>query len=230
MLHSYPKTENLSGSRSSVLLDSFYKYVNNPDRVLDVLAPILKDHAKRVREEQELRLTRRENKYRTDLDEFLKHVDWKNNLFLAIVIASRKLNDYRPDKDRDIGRKIEILLNMNLNINNDFYVPETEHTMLVEDAIKNSYPISNYSNILANLGYQEVKRLYEIYSGFFSSGSYVAEEIIGKIVSEIARISTERPEVLNRDYRELYDLIEQMKERALVFDNLINVVENFLSK
>ncbi|MEM0383176.1 MAG: hypothetical protein QXD88_02770 [Candidatus Anstonellales archaeon] len=228
MLHSYPKTENLSGSRSSVLLDSFYKYVNNPDRVLDVVAPILKEHAKHVREEL-LRLTR-ENEYRTDLDEFLKHVDWKNNLFLAIVIASSKSNKYRPDKDRDIGDKIEILLKMNLNINNNFYIPEAEHHILVEDAIKNIYPISNYSNILSKLSYEEVKRLYEIYTGFFNSGIYIAEEIIGKIVSEIARISTERPEVLNRDYRELYNLIEQMKERALVFNNLINVVGNFLSK
>lgn len=228
MLHSYPKTENLSGSKSSVLLDSFYKYVNNPNRVLDVLAPILKDHAKRVKDEL-LTLTR-ENRYGADLDESLKYVDWKNNLFLAIVIASGKLNDYRPDRDGDIGSKIKILLNMNLNINNNFYVPETEHHMLVEDAIKNNYPISNYSNILAKLSYQQVKRLYKIYSGFFDSGVYIAEEIIGKIVSEIARISTERPEVLNRDYRELYNLIEQMKERALVFNNLINVVGDFLSK
>ncbi|MEM1688876.1 MAG: hypothetical protein QXH89_03075, partial [Candidatus Anstonellales archaeon] len=88
----------------------------------------------------------------------------------------------------------------------------------------------NYSSILAKLSYQQVKRLYKIYSGFFDSRLYIAEEIIGKIVSEIARISTERPEVLNRDYRKLYNLIEQMKERALVFNNLINVVGDFLSK
>lgn len=230
MLHLYQK-EILSGSRSSVLLDSLYKYVNKHskdtrvDRLLDKVKPVLKSYTDRYRQT----LLAEKDIGRFDIEEMLNWLDWKNHYFLAVLIHVYKHEYYTPHNDKHIHHKIEMLHYIPLGLPS-FYIPHGEQYNLVEDALWGGIPvIKAHAYILSRFDIKELYRLYEIYNSFHQNlwKEGLAEEVVDKMFIELI-VKDKR--FLDVDYTSMFYQIKGLGERMIILNHVLDVFREFVDE
>lgn len=232
MLHSYQKTENSIGLRSSIFLDSLYKYagVLQTNKLLDRIKPSLDRLASVEKGYIESKLLITEKSY--DLEEYRKIVNWKNNYILAVFIHIYVNNkEYKPHRDEKIGAKVELIHQIPLGLSS-FYIPEFEQHLLVEDAIKNTaisnLKIAKHAQILV-YDIEKMKMLVEKYKEMhknLNEKMYIAEEIVDKL---FIYFIDKKLEIQNIDLSKFYESLNETREKILVLDNIIEQFNKFLN-
>ena len=231
MLHSYQK-ENSSGSKTSVLLDSLYKYANKypEDRTTDRLLDRIKRPLQYIANRDIAKLNL---EGRPDQESMIDVINWKNNYLLAVFIHiyrnKDRFDNYRADKDIEIGKKVVLIHEIPLGLPS-FYIPREQQYMLVEDAISHGLPlIRHHALLISKFDLRELQRVYQIYRMFQDNlwNSGLAEEIMDKLFIELIY---RNKRFLSLDYYDLFDRIKSLGERMLIAEHVLETFREFLAK